>query len=121
MDDMAAEVRLRVWTYSRANGALPPALQSHFVPDRHLGWHLGPYLHARPCARHPHLPGGAGRSHSSGGGGTPDDYVGSRGPAAERHGAIPFPWNFHEGVILKFLLIEDSEDSDDEVISISSG
>jgi hypothetical protein len=38
---MAADERLRVWTYSRANGALPPALQNHFVPDRHLGWHLG--------------------------------------------------------------------------------
>ena len=50
MEAMAAEVRLRVWTQSRANGARPPPLQSHFVPVQHLWWHLSPFLPDRVLA-----------------------------------------------------------------------
>ena len=86
-------------------------LQNHFVPDRHLGWHLGPYLPDRVLAilTRPEATRQVEEELR-----TTTWVVGNRLPNGTE---LPFPWNFHEGVSLKFLM----EDSDDEVISISSG
>ena len=115
---MAAEVRLRVWTHSRANGARPPPLQNHFVPVQHLWWHLGPYLPAPVLAILTHREAQVVATRQ-----VEEELRTTTCVVAVRlpNGTdLPFPWNFHEGVILKFLLLEDFEDSD-EVVSISSG
>ena len=113
---MAAEVRLRVWTQSRANGARPPPLQSHVVPVQHLWWHLSPFLPDRVLAVLTHREA---------------QVVATRQEEEELRTTTwvvavhlpngtdsPFPGNFQEGVILKFLVIGDYPD--EEVVSISS-
>jgi len=104
------------WRPWRPRCARPPPLQSHFVPVQHLWWHLSPFLPDRVLAVLTHREAQVVATRQE------EEELRTTTWVVAVHlpngTDLPFPGNFQEGVILKFLVIGDYPD--EEVVSISS-